>query len=394
MPATQWIRVGFAMFAIGFGANLFAPMLQVYRTHSGLSHSSVTAMLGIYALGLVPALLYFGPLSDHVGRRVVLRPALVLSALGSVILAWAVGSESVLFLGRFIAGLAVGMAMASGAAWIKQLSTDNPAAGPRRATVAVSAGFGIGPLCAGLIAEFLPHPEVLPYLVHIGLVAIILPLIWTVTETQPRATGPRPERVWIPAQAKTKRFFWAVAAWAPWVFGTVTVAFASLPPFAHATYPTAFIGLAAATALLSGVNIQPFAARLRTTRPLAITGLATACVGLLVAALTVYTANMWLVFPSAMLLGSSYGIMMVSGLKEVEDIAGNSNLGALIGIFYALTYIGFFVPFVLSYTAPLIARITGATEETGFILCLLFGALVCVASMVPVARVAQKAHDA
>lgn len=393
MPTTQWIRVGCAMFAIGFGANLFAPMLQVYRTHSGLSHSSVTAMLGIYALGLVPALLYFGPLSDHIGRKAVLRPALFLSALGSAILAWAVGTEEILFLGRFIAGLAVGMAMASGAAWIKQLSTDNPAAGPRRATVAVSAGFGIGPLCAGVIAEFLPHPEVLPYLIHIGLVVIIVPLIWTATETQPRTPGQKPDRIWIPPQAKTARFFWAVAAWAPWVFGTVTVAFASLPPFATTAYPTAFIGFAAATALLSGVGIQPFAARLRTTRPLAITGLATACVGLLMSALTVYTANMWLVFPSAILLGSSYGIMMVSGLKEVENIAGNSNLGALIGIFYALTYIGFFIPFVLSYAAPLVAQIFEVGEEMGFIFCLLFGSVVCVASMVPVARVAQKAHD-
>ena len=388
----EWIRIGFAMFAIGFGANLFAPMLQVYRAFEGTSHSAVTGMLGVYALGLVPALLYFGPVSDRFGRAPVLRLAMVFSAVGSLILSAAQGQNWVLFFGRFIAGLAVGMAMASGAAWIKQLCIDNPAAGPRRATVAVSAGFGIGPLCAGLVAEFLPYPQVVPYLIHVVLAVIVIPVMWQVTETQFRANKPQP-RVWIPAQAKIKRFFWAVAAWAPWGFGTVTLAFASLPPFAQAQHPTVFIGFAAATALLSGVTVQPFAARLRTPWPLAITGLATAFIGLAVAALMVLTGNQWILFPAAFFLGTSYGIMMVSGLKEVEDIAGASDLGALIGIFYALTYIGFFVPFVLSYSAPAAAHIFNTTEDMGFVLCLLFGAVVCVVSMVPVAKVAQKAHD-
>lgn len=71
----EWMRIALAMFVIGFGANLFAPMLQVYRALVGTSHSAVTGMLGVYALGLVPALLYFGPFSDRQGRSVVLRLA-------------------------------------------------------------------------------------------------------------------------------------------------------------------------------------------------------------------------------------------------------------------------------------------------------------------------------
>lgn len=66
MPRT-WRRVGAAMFTVAFGANLFAPMLEVYREQDGLSESFVTGMLGIYAAGLVPALLVFGPVSDHRG---------------------------------------------------------------------------------------------------------------------------------------------------------------------------------------------------------------------------------------------------------------------------------------------------------------------------------------
>ena len=85
-PRTWW-RVGAAMFTVGFGANLFAPMLEVYRSQDGLSESFVTGMLGIYAAGLVPALLVLGPVSDHRGRRAVMRPALAVVLVASLVLA-------------------------------------------------------------------------------------------------------------------------------------------------------------------------------------------------------------------------------------------------------------------------------------------------------------------
>lgn len=386
-----WLRVGFTMFVIGFGANLFAPMLQVYRQYDNMSNSSVTLMYGVYAAGLVPALLVCGPLSDRYGRRAILRPAILMSALGSLILMMGVtGSEMILFFGRFVAGFAVGMAMASGAAWIKQLSVHRPVAGPRRATISVSAGFGGGPFIAGLVAEFLPWEHVLPYVVHLTLVVLVLPWMWRTPETQPRAVvrddGAVVKRRLVPRVAFTSKFLWAVAAWAPWVFGTVSVAFATMPTQVEVSRPIVFIGAIAVVALGTGVAIQPAAAKFleRTTpqwMPLSVLGLSAACLGMLSGAATVYLQWIPLAFVTAMLLGASYGVMMVAGLSEVEILAGKDDLGALIGVFYALTYIGFFVPFVLSLVAPIVGMIT----------CLLFGAVVCVVSMVPVARAAAKA---
>lgn len=398
------------MFVIGFGANLFAPMLQVYRHYDGMSDASVTLMFAVYAAGLVPALIAFGPMSDRLGRRTILRPAVLLSAAGSIILALGVtGIEVLLYIGRWIAGFAVGMAMASGAAWIKQLSVFQPTAGPRRATIAVSAGFGGGPFVAGCVTEFLPFEHVLPYIVHLALVALVLPWMWTAPETQlrqaqvadstgnaDRAAGQRPpggsgrrgrtRRALVPKVALSSQFLWAVAAWAPWVFGTVAVAFTTMPTQVEVEWPMFFIGAVAFVALGTGVAIQPAAAHfLERSRPqwlpLSVLGLGSACAGMLTAAATVYMQQVWLVFVAAVFLGAAYGVMMVAGLSEVEMLASADDLGALIGVFYALTYIGFFVPFALSLIAPLVGMIT----------CLLFGAVVCVVSMVPVARVAARA---
>ncbi len=391
----DWLRVALAMFAIGFGANLFAPMLEVYRELNGTGQSSVTAMFGIYAAGLVPALLIFGPISDRRGRRAVLRPAMLVSATGTVILASAsFGPEWLLFPGRFIVGASVGMAMASGAAWIKQLSADKPSAGPRRATVAVSAGFGGGPLVAGLVAQFAPEPKLVPYLVFLCVLAAATPVMWSTPETQFPSDGAAARRgPLIPKTALTGTFLWAVAAWAPWVFGTVTVSFVTLPIYVaqDVDMKIAYIGVLAGVAMISGLFIQPAATRVaeKGMLPMSVMALGIACAGMLAAAATVWLDNAALVFPSALILGSSYGIMMVAGLREVEVIARPDELGAMIGVFYALSYIGFFVPFILSLVAPLVGRITGLGDVGGIILCLLFGAVVCVASMVPVARAAE-----
>src|SRR5699024_12425080 len=66
----SWLRVALAVFAVGWGANQFAPLLYLYRTAQGLSQSEVTAMFSVYVVGLLPALLVAGRWSDRneIGR--------------------------------------------------------------------------------------------------------------------------------------------------------------------------------------------------------------------------------------------------------------------------------------------------------------------------------------
>ncbi|MGK9704758.1 MFS transporter, partial [Salmonella enterica subsp. enterica] len=86
--------------------------------------SQVTFLLAIYVLGLVPSLLIGGPLSDIKGRRAMIRPALLIGGVGSAVLALgSTGSFIALSAGRFIAGTAIGLIMAAGAAWLQELSS-------------------------------------------------------------------------------------------------------------------------------------------------------------------------------------------------------------------------------------------------------------------------------
>ncbi|MBC6757596.1 MFS transporter permease [Corynebacterium sp. HMSC063A05] len=382
--ARDWIRVALGMFAVAFGANLFAPLLPAYRITDALNQSQVTFLFAIYVAGLIPALLVCGPLSDRLGRRAIIRPALITSAAGSVVLLTGVWFHfPSLLIGRLVVGISMGMVMAAGASWIKEIAPVAPQISARRATVALSAGFSLGPLASGLVAEFAPRPDVIPYLVHLALLLSIAPLTWNASGGLPTsAPSDTPQRFFSSATL-SPRFLWAVAAWAPWVFGAACTSFVVLPTIAESSYPIAFAGLIACITMGTGVLVQPLVTRISSSSfiPPAIFGLGLTTVGMLLSLIVALTQNVWSVFPAALTLGAAYGVMMVSGLREVQIIAPPAELGAATAIYYSLTYVGFFAPFVISFAAP----------KFGFVPVFIFGAIIALVSMYPVAKVAQSA---
>jgi hypothetical protein len=49
-----WVKIAFAMFAVGWGANQFSPMLIVYRHELRLGTGAVAGLFLVYALTLIP----------------------------------------------------------------------------------------------------------------------------------------------------------------------------------------------------------------------------------------------------------------------------------------------------------------------------------------------------
>ena len=88
-----------------------------------MSQSTADALFGVYVLGLIPALLVLGPISDARGRRTIVAAAGVLSVLASLVLIVGEHTVVLLYLGRFLAGVCSGAAFAAGTAMVKELST-------------------------------------------------------------------------------------------------------------------------------------------------------------------------------------------------------------------------------------------------------------------------------
>jgi hypothetical protein len=366
-PRRHWLSIAAVMFGVGWGANQFTSLLLAYHDYRGVPVGTDQALFGVYALGLAPALLLGGPASDRWGRGRLLRPAVVVSILATVVLMLGVQSTPALYVGRFLSGAASGATFAAGTAWVKELSVPpydlhaGEQAGARRAAIALTAGFGLGPVITGLIGQWAPHPLVLAYLPHLVVMAAVIPGLWRAPETVPAtdAERPGPPRRLRVRSATHPRFLTVIAPIAPWVFGAPAVAFAVLPSVisAHTRgYGIAFAGVTAGLTLAVGVLVQPLARRLDGVGDNrgATVGLVAVIVGMLVAALAATQGSPLEVLAAAALLGAGYGFILVSGLLEVQRLAGPDELAGLTAVFYTLTYVGFAAPIVL-------AELTGLT---------------------------------
>jgi hypothetical protein len=101
-----------------------------------------------------------------------------------------------------------------------------------------------------------------------------------------------------------------------------------------------------ALAFAAGVAVQPAARRL--ANPLAgnVVGLCCAAAGAGVGAAAVAGTNRVLAGIAAVLLGLAYGLCLVSGLRQAEQMAGPSQRGAVVACYYALAYLGFAAPYL------------------------------------------------
>ncbi|WP_223853820.1 MFS transporter [Microbispora bryophytorum] len=416
----SWRTVAAAMFACGWGGNQFTPLLLMYRRLGGYSTLSVDAFLGAYVVGLVPGLLLAGPVSDRRGRRPVLVAGTAASAVASLVLSFGGQSAWLIYAGRLITGFAVGIAMSVGSSWVKELSGGaGGGLAARRSSLFQTAGFGLGAGVAGVLAQWGPWPMVSPYAVHLLITVAIPVLLLRVPETRPplaHASGSVRQLLTalvddlrVPAPAR-RRFRLVVLPMAPWVFGAAGLAYAVMPQLVG--FRVGDWGLAYATgltvlALGTGAAVQPVArwlhgdrenrearngeagkgeagkgeAGTRTGRA-PVAAMAVMLLGAALCAANAVLLSPWLAAVTASVLGAGYGIAVVSGLLEIQRMAGPDDLAGLTGIYYMLAYAGFLLPTVL-------ATLSSWLSYPVMLAAVAAAALVCLGLVVTGARVTQ-----
>jgi hypothetical protein len=338
------------VFVAAFGTNVPTPLLLIYRDELGLSSNALTGAFGVYAAGLVPALLLAGPASDRFGRRPVVLPFVLLSMATSLLFLGAGSSVLLLFGCRFLQGAVSGVVFSVGTAWLAELIGE-PARSARLTTAALGGGWALGPLTSGLLAQWAPAPTVLPYLVHVALTALSLLLLPAVPETLAAADRRAGALVNLGVPVGSRWAFWLVVLpVAVGVFTFPSTAVTVLPLLLTPTMPqiaVAITGLVAGVTLLTGVFAQPLGRRLGAVRA-GPTGLALGAAGLGLSLVGVGLDAWPLLIPVALLLGTAYGLCLAAGLTMIGVLAAPTARGALTGTFYACAYLGFGVPLLLS----------------------------------------------
>ncbi|MGI5220646.1 MFS transporter [Nocardia sp. CA-290969] len=344
-----------AIFVSAWGGNQFTPLLVMYRD-AGYSALTVNALLGAYVLGLVPGLLVTGGLSERFGRRPVALAGVLASLTASLLLAAGATGVGWIAVGRLITGCGVAVAMAVGTTWVTELcdrAGAAPGTGARRAALWLTAGFALGAAVAGGLAQWGPAPMVTPYLVHALLALAVLPLVFRVPETGVPGTPARGQF----AGLRHPRFRRVIMPMAPWIFGSAAVAYAIMPQLVGdrvGRWSLLYSTTLTVGTLVAGTLVQPLAKRLdRTTSARAVlVSMTLLPLGLLISTFAAIVRSPALALTAALALGCAYGIALVSGLLEVQRLAAPHELAALTGAYYALAYLGFLLPSLLSLLGP------------------------------------------
>lgn len=378
-PARFWATAYTLLFLLT-GTNLPTPLYRGYQQSFGFSPLMVTLIFAVYVASLIPSLLIAGPLSDSVGRRKVLLPAVVLAALGSLVFALA-DNVGWLFAARLLQGLAVGAASGALTAALSELE---PRGDRRRAalvsTVASVGGLGAGPLIAGLLAEYAPSPYVLPFVVEIALLIPAAVAMATLPASRP-TTKWRPRRPSLPA---SMRGVFVSSGTAGFLAFSVIGLFLALVP----TYVTklsgndnlALAGGAVALMLACSVLAQ-IAASGRQALGIQITGLLLLATGLILLAVAGGIASLPLLLVSTMVGGVGQGLTFLGGITEINRVAPKDRHADVLSSFYVVIYLGVGVPVI---GVGLLATATGLLTAVQIFAAVV--AALCLLDMLALAR--------
>jgi MFS family permease len=368
-PVAFWLTA-FLFAATMLGTTLPTPLYVLYERQWGFGAGMVTVVFSTYAAGVLAALLLAGRSSDQVGRRPVLAAGLGISAASTVVFILA-PSLGWLFVGRVLSGLSAGLVTGTATAALTDLAT---ARAVRRAsvvaTVANIGGLGLGPLIAGLFAEYGPYPTVLVFCVYLGLLAVAAAGLLAVPETvtQRQRLSLRLRGLAIPATGRAEFLAAGLAGFAAF---SLLGMFTSLAPTFLRTVlhdnNLAVGGAAAFLAFTTAAVAQVAVSRLP-GRPVLLAGLGLFLAALVLIVTALGEASSSLFFTATIVSGLASGTAFIGSLSTANRLAPADRRGQVVSTFFVLCYLGLTVPVIgLGVTSQFIGDFR-ATLAVGIVL--------------------------
>jgi hypothetical protein len=337
--------VVFAFLVVMALATLPSPLYGLYRVRDGLSAFTITIVYAIWAAGTIAALIAVPFVAQLIGRRGVMFAAVATTmAAAGELAAWK--ALPGLLLGRLLAGFAVGLAAGTAVVYLIELrARADPNASPgvaRTIGTSVNVGaLGIGPLVAGLLAQWAGRPLVLSYLVWIALGAVALAGLAVAPETGApgAARAPFSVRLPVPAGAATLAAFAANG-----LFSGLSGLFLATT-FHRASH--ALVGVTLFIVFTAGVLSQLATARLAASRVFAL-GTVSMLIGLvlLVTAVRLSTPSLALFLVSGGLIGAGAGAVFKGTTGLVLDGTAPENRVAMTAELLIALFVGLSVPVV------------------------------------------------
>ncbi|MCX5065567.1 MFS transporter [Micromonospora lupini] len=361
-----------------------SPLYPLYMARDGFSTFMVTIVFAAYAVGVVISLLLAGHVSDWVGRKKILIPALALELVAAALF---LGDASlpVLLVARLVSGLGIGMITATATAYLQELhAAHRPGASRQRfevvSTAANIGGLGVGALVAGVLAQYVHAPLRTPYLVFaVLLTASIVAVAATPETVRERLVTPtyRPQRI---SADHGDRAGYVAAAAAGFASFAVFGLFTSVAPgfVAGALHlPSRALAGAVVFAVFGGAAVaQTVTNRLPAPTKVRL-GLLAQAVGVPVVLVGMHTASLTAFLVGGVVAGVGAGVLFKAAVGTVAAMAAPARRGEALAGLFLIAYLGMSLPAVgIGIATRTVSTITAMTWFTGLLLVLLAGVTV------------------
>ena len=340
--------VAFAFTVTMLGTTLPTPLYPALGEQYGFGELMTTVLFAVYPVGVTTALLLTGEWSDQLGRKPMLFAGLAFSAASAVAFLLP-SSLGWLFVARVLSGFSAGIFTGTATATIVDLAPAGAGTGAGLVAAAANmGGLGLGPLVAGLLAAWAPHPLVVPFVVDLVLVAAAALCLVRAPETVP-TSGPirlRPQKLHVPREIRHVFVRAAIAGFAGFavlgLFGAVSPAF--LGDVLHEASP-AVNGVIVFAVFVASVVGQSLSLKMRTAYGLTL-GCAGLIVGMSLLATSLLVSSLPLLVTGGLVAGLGQGLSFRAGLGSVTEVSPADQRGGIASAFFVALYVGIAIPVV------------------------------------------------
>jgi predicted MFS family arabinose efflux permease len=388
--AGLWVVTAAFTTLMAFGT-VPTPLWPLYQVRDHFGPTSVTIAFAAMVVGAAVTFPTVGHLSDHIGRRKVVVPALLLGIVSAVVMSvWP--NLAGLITGRFLTGVGVGLMASTATAYVADLyhaaHPDRPGS-PAPTLISTAANLGglaLGPLVAGALAQWVSFPLVTSYVVFAVVMGMAGPLVLLAPETvTPNATKEiRPVRFAL--RPGHRASFGAASVVGFFAFGLMGL-FSSLGAIivrGELDITSQFtIGLVPFAAFAASAVAQLALRRLTQPKQL-VSGAVLFPVGLALTALSLYQPALWLVLVAAGLSGAGAGLLFKGSVAQSAIAAVPVSRAGVLAAFFVIAYLGMGLPSVVF--SLLIQHTPLKTTMIGFAAVLSVGAIAAVITAIRTSR--------
>jgi predicted MFS family arabinose efflux permease len=347
-----WL-VAAVLFVLLLASGAPAPLYRVYQVQWHFSETTLTEVFAVYAVVLLVTLLFFGSLSDHLGRKPLIVSGLLFGASACVVFLVA-GSVGALYVARSLQGVSVGLATGALGAALLELQPEGSDRAPIMTSVAPTAGIAVGAFGTSVLVQYGPAKTHFIWWLLLGAFLVATAAVFAMPEPglrRPGALASLRPHVGVPRQARGAFAVALPCLIAVWALGGL---YLSLGPSLAAQLADSsnLLWGGVVILLLPGVGA---AATLAFHRANASTAMLAGCAALVIGAAVTFaaiaTSTFWAFLVGTAVAGVGFGPGFAGAYRIAVAPATPEQRAGLIASIFTVSYLAFSLPAVIAGVA-------------------------------------------